>query len=93
MNNSVKNSSKILVADTKEAFTQAVDKALANGYLPVEEYEVKNNYYIGKFVLSDDNTSSISVEAAMKALEQPMIEVVRSSTKNTSSSRTRKRKV
>lgn len=82
------NKSKIVVADTKEAFIQSVEKALAQGYLPVQEYEVKNNYYIGKFTKDKDSESSISVEAAMKALEQPMIEVVRNS-----SSRTRKRKV
>lgn len=98
MNNSVKNSSKIVVADTKEAFIQSVEKALAQGYLPVEEYVVKNNHYIGKFTKDIDNTSLISVEAAMKALEQPMIvvnrqPVVRSSTKNTPAKTTRKRKV
>lgn len=82
------NKSKIIVADTKEAFTQAVEKALANGYLPVEEYEVKNSYYIGKFTKDKDSESSISIEAAMKALEQPTIEVVRNSP-----SRQRKRKV
>lgn len=79
--------SKIIVADTKEAFTQAVEKALANGYLPVEEYvQGVGGYYIGKFTKDKYSESSISVEAAMKALEQPMIEVVRTKT-------TRKRKV
>lgn len=82
------NKYKIIVADTKEAFTQAVDKALANGYLPTEEYAMNNTYYIGKFSLDKDSESSISVEAAMKALEQSMIEVVRNSP-----SRQRKRKV
>lgn len=86
------NKSKIVVADTKEAFIKSVNKALAQGYLPLEEYEVKNNYYIGKFTKDKDSESSISVEAAMKALEQPIIEVVRSSTKNTHSPRTQKRK-
>lgn len=71
------NKSKIVVADTKEAFIQSVEKALAQGYLPMEEYEVKNNYYIGKFTKDMDSESSISIEAAMKALEQPMIKVVR----------------
>lgn len=84
------NKAKIVVADNKESFIQAVDKALAQGYLPVEEYAMNCTYYIGKFVLSDDNTSSISVEAAMKALEQPMIVVNRQPVvRNT----TRKRKV
>lgn len=82
------NKSKIVVADTKEAFIQSVEKALAKGYVPEEEYEVKNNYYIGKFTKDKDRESSISVEAAVKALEQPMIEVVRGRVNTT-----RKRKV
>ena len=80
MTNSVKNSSKIVVADTKEAFIQAVEKALAEGYLPVEEYSVnESGYYIGKFSLDKESESIISKEMAMKAIEQPMINVVRPS--------------
>lgn len=72
------NKTKIVVADTKEAFTQAVEKALAAGYLPTEEYSVnEGGYYIGKFSRDKDSESSVSKEAAMKAIEQPMINVIR----------------
>lgn len=82
------NKTKIVVADTKEAFIQAVEKALAQGYFPAEEYSVNDSgYYIGKFSIDPDSESSISKEMAMKAIEQPIITVVRNS-----SSRQRKRK-
>lgn len=87
------NKSKIVVADTKEAFTQAVDKALAQGYLPTEEYTMNGAYYIGKFTKDKDSESSISVEAAMKALEQPMIVVNRQPVVRNPAKTTRKRKV
>ncbi|MNR35041.1 hypothetical protein D3C85_1528610 [compost metagenome] len=76
------NKTKIVVADTKEAFIQAVEKALAVGYLPTEEYSVKDNYYIGKFSLDKDSESSVSKEAAMKAIEQPAITVIRQPARN-----------
>lgn len=85
--------SKIVVADTKESFIQAVDKALSQGYLPLEEYVMNGAYYIGKFVLSSDNTYSVSIEAAMKAIDQPMIIVNRQPVVRNPAKTTRKRKV
>lgn len=78
------NKSKVVVADTKESFIQAVEKALSQGYLPTEEYVVKDGYYVGKFSLDEESveaSSTISKEAAMKAIEQPIISVVRNTRK------------
>lgn len=69
------NQNKIIVTDSKESFLEAVEKALADGYLPVEEYSTNEGYYIGKFSL--DPETSVTKEEAMKNLERAVIKTTR----------------